>query len=312
VQREPAETDDELWPPFGPGAALRQGQSLRPGRSPGPRAEADRRQQLQDRRQQQEDRRRQQEDRRRQALDQLDQRRAGHSPRGRDRNRPALSRDDIVAAAIGIADRFGAEAVSMRRIAQVLQAGAMSLYWHLASKEHLLELMLDAINGEVEVPEPAAGWRTDLRALACSMRQVMLAHPWVVDFFNSRPPLGPKTLTLLDRMLALLDDLDVEPAIASMVLQTVNTYVTGAVMREFQELRTQREQAEFVSDDADFFAKLEDWKNRLAGSGKFDRFVQLLADGVDPDSPETRDERFEFGLDALLDGIASRLAARTG
>ncbi|HUD37484.1 MAG TPA: TetR/AcrR family transcriptional regulator [Streptosporangiaceae bacterium] len=247
-------------------------------------------------------------------LGELDQH-SGHSgrpggdpgPRGRDRHRPMLTRDDIVAAAIGIADRYGSDAVSMRKIAQVLQAGAMSLYWHLASKEHLLELMLDAINGEVYVPEPTGDWRADLRAQACSTRSVLRRHPWVVDFFSSRPPLGPQTLQLLERMLGILDTLGLDLATSILVFQTVNTYVSGAVIREFQEIRTQREHDEFASEDPDFFAKLEEWKDKLALAGKFDHFVRMLDDGVDPDAQETRDERFEFGLDCMLDGIAARL-----
>jgi AcrR family transcriptional regulator len=223
-----------------------------------------------------------------------------------------LSREDIVAAAIGVADRFGSEAVSMRKIAQVLHAGAMSLYWHLASKEHLLELMLDAIHGEVYVPEPTGDWRADLRAQACSTRSVLRRHPWVVDFSGSRPPLGPHTLGLLDRMLAIFDVLDLDLATAILVFQTIDTYVSGAVIRELQEIRTQREQEEFESEDADFQAKLMEWKDRLAATGRFQHFVQMLEDDIDPDAEDTRDERFEFGLDCLIEGIAAKLAGQAG
>jgi AcrR family transcriptional regulator len=200
----------------------------------------------------------------------------------------------------------------MRKIAQVLQAGAMSLYWHLASKEHLLELMLDAINGEVYVPAPSGDWRADLREQAVSTRSMLLRHPWVVDFFGSRPPLGPDTLRLLEQTLSLFDPVDLDPTTAMMVTQTVNTYVIGAVMREFQEIRTQREEDELAADDAEFMDKLDEWKERLAGSGLFDRFVEMIEDNVDPDAEETRTERFEFGLDCLLDGIALRLAKDDG
>ena len=68
-------------------------------------------------------------------------------------------------AAIAIADAEGADAVSMRKIAQVLHAGTMSLYWHVANKEHLLDLMLDALMAEVDVPEPTGDWRADLQGL---------------------------------------------------------------------------------------------------------------------------------------------------
>lgn len=94
-------------------------------------------------------------------------------------------------AAIAIADSEGAEAVFMRRIAQLLQAGAMSLYWHLANREHLLELMLDALMADVEVPEPTGDWQADLRVQARSTRKVLLRHKWVIDFVTARPRWGP-------------------------------------------------------------------------------------------------------------------------
>ena len=85
---------------------------------------------------------------------------AGHVQRHRARGTPpprrdrGLSRDEIVRDAIAVADAEGLEAISMRRIAREVGAGAMSLYWYVASKEELLDRMLDAIEAEIEVPEP--------------------------------------------------------------------------------------------------------------------------------------------------------------
>ncbi|HLQ57585.1 MAG TPA: TetR family transcriptional regulator, partial [Streptosporangiaceae bacterium] len=116
------ENPDDLWPPFGPQAA---GRGDRAHRLLHERARA---QQA-----------REQRGRERQARDQ----------RGRARGRiaPTLSRGEIVDAAIAIADAEGAEAISMRRIAQALRSGTMSLYWHVANKEHLLDMMLDTVVG---------------------------------------------------------------------------------------------------------------------------------------------------------------------
>ncbi len=223
------------------------------------------------------------------------------------RQRPALTREEIVAAAMDIADREGAEAVSMRRIAQVLHAGAMSLYWHLASKEHLLELMLDELFAEIVVPEPTGDWSADLREQARSMRAVFLRHKWATDFIGARPALGPNTLRNLDKMLAILDGLAIDMATAMNILQTVGTYVSGAVIREFQEIRTQREEERYGADWPEFQGKLSAWTRRLAETGMFDHFLKMLNDDVDPDAEDTRDERFEFGLDCVLEGIAAKL-----
>jgi AcrR family transcriptional regulator len=236
---------------------------------------------------------------------------AGRDRRGRGRGRlaPALSRAEIVDAAIAIADAEGSDAVSMRRIARVLRAGTMSLYWHVANKEQLLDLMLDALIGEFNVPEPSGDWREDLRAQARGERATLLRHAWVMDFLGGRPPLGPNTLLHLDRQLAALDGLGLDVAAAMNILGTVQTYVMGSVLREMQEARVQRDQDQSgVTMDEWEPARIA-WRNRLAADGRFTRVVRFLDADIDPDAEETRDERFEFGLDCVIDGIAAKVAA---
>lgn len=233
-------------------------------------------------------------------------------PRGRGRRPPSLSRAAIVDAAIAIADAEGADAVSMRRIAQVLRAGAMTLYWHIANKQHLLDLMLDALNAEVAIPESTGDWRADLRAQALATRAGLLRHRWVVNFIGGRPPLGPNTLLNLDRSLAALDGLGLDTATALNVLLAVQTYVLGAVLREIREVRVQREQEESGTTQAEWEAAEAVWRHKLEADGRFGHFLRILESGVDPDAEETRDERFEFGLDCVLDGIAARVAGLRG
>jgi AcrR family transcriptional regulator len=235
----------------------------------------------------------------------------GQPGRGRNRLVSALSRAEIVDAAIAVADAEGADAVSMRRIAQVLRAGTMSLYWHVANKEQLLDLMVDAWIGDISVPEPSGDWRADLRALAHSERSNTLRHLWIMDFLGGRPPLGPSTLLHLDRSMALLDGLGLEIATVLNILTTVQTYVMGAVLREMREMRAQRDQEEASVDMADWEPARAAWRDRLAADGRFTRVVRFLDEGIDPDAPETRDERFEFGLDCVIDGIAAKVAATT-
>jgi AcrR family transcriptional regulator len=237
----------------------------------------------------------------------------GGPPRGRARAGATLSRAEIVDAAIAVADAEGPEAVSMRRIAQVLRAGTMSLYWHVAGKEHLLDLMLDALVGEIEVPAPSGNWRGDLRAYALSQRRSLLRHRWVTDYIGARAALGPNTLRAAEGSMALLDKLDLAAETTFNIVQAVNTYVLGAVLREFQELQVQREQAQgqLAGDGpAELRAAVADWAARLRSAGGFGHFLKIFDQGLDPDSAETRDQRFEFGLDCLLGGIEA--AVRPG
>jgi AcrR family transcriptional regulator len=232
----------------------------------------------------------------------------GTQPPRRDRG---LSRDEIVSAAIAVADAEGPDAISMRRIARELNAGAMSLYWYVASKEELLELMLDAIEAEIEVPDASGDWRADLGVFAHRTRAALSRHIWAIEFIGSRPPSGPNDMRNLERLLSLLDETGVDDFRVIMgVFMTVATFVFGAVMREAQELRFHREQERIHADmtDAEVQAEHERFYTWFRDSGHYPHITRLMESGVDPDDPNTREERFQFSLDCVLDGIAARLA----
>jgi AcrR family transcriptional regulator len=275
VANDPLDDDDDLWPLFS-------------GRLPGRRTtgQPGREQQIGQRIQHQQDR-------------------GGKTPR----RASLLSRREIVAAAIKVADAEGAGAISMRRIARELNAGAMSLYWHVASKDELLDLMLDAIEAEQEFPAPTGDWRADLRAIAVTQRAVLHRHQWLMDFIGGRPPLGPNTLRNLERALAITGKLGLDTETAINVLGSVSTYVMGAVLREFRESMVERRDAEAMSrmPEAELREIMSAHVNRLRATGRYPNFLRIFDQGIDPDAAATRDARFEFGLDCLLDGIAARL-----
>ena len=130
--------------------------------------------------------------------------------RGRERQpgrMRGLSRADIVDVAVAIADAEGTEAVSMRRIARDLRVGAMSLYWHVESKEELHQLMLETVQAEIEAPAPSGDWRTDLAAYASNTRTALLRHPWAIDSFNNGPPSGPNDARNAERLIGALSGL---------------------------------------------------------------------------------------------------------
>jgi AcrR family transcriptional regulator len=246
--------------------------------------------------------------------DRLMRKQAERDPRGRGRLAKAqsLSRAEIVDAAIAIADAEGADAVSMRRIAQVLRAGTMSLYWHVANKDHLLDLMIDALMAEVAIPELSGDWHADLQGFARNYRAMLLRHLWVMDFVGGRPPLGPNMLLGSERLMAIFDGTGLDPGTTMNILGTVQTYVMGAALREMREARTQRDQDQSGITMADVQPALTAWRDRLAADGRLPHFVAFLDTNIDPDAEETRDERFEFGLDCVLDGIAAKVTQLTG
>lgn len=228
-----------------------------------------------------------------------------HAPRRAD----ALSREQIVRTAIAVADAEGPDAVSMRRIARELKAGTMSLYWHVSSKEELLDLMIDSVQGEQLMPAPSGDWRRDMRQIAYNTRSTLHRHRWMMDFLGGRPAMGPKSLRNAEVALASLVGTGLDPATAIDIATTIATFVLGAVLREVQEANGDasfRAQYSHLTDD-ERHEMLHDFLERLRASGAYPNLSELIHSGVDPDSPDTRDDRFDFGLECLLDGIASRI-----
>jgi AcrR family transcriptional regulator len=245
---------------------------------------------------------------------------AGHV--SRDKERPegqqppqrarGLTREDIVDAAVAVADAEGTEAVSMRRIARELGVGAMSLYWHVSSKEELQILMVAAV--QADLPEPAGDWRADVATFARTARAALIRHPWAIDYLVSGPPAGPRDARNTERLMAALGGLGLDTKTMAWAGMAIATYVAGAVVREIQEIRWHQDmmalRAEMSDEDASH--ALEEFVNRLGDPAGYPFMTRLMAEEIDPDSPETRDERFEFGLDCLLDGIAARFQPRQG
>jgi AcrR family transcriptional regulator len=119
--------------------------------------------------------------------------------------RPARhSRAQITAAAVGIADREGLDAVSMRRVAAELGTGAASLYRYVETREELLDLMTDAVGGEYSLPEPSGDWLADLVAIGEQSRAILRRHPWLAGLAITRPVIGPHGVRLLEHVLGVL------------------------------------------------------------------------------------------------------------
>jgi AcrR family transcriptional regulator len=121
--------------------------------------------------------------------------------------RPAQhSRAEITAAAVGIADREGLDAVSMRRVAAELGTGAASLYRYVQTREDLLDLMSDATGAEYSLPGPDGDWLAGLLAIAEQARAIMRRHPWLPGLVLTRAVIGPNGLAILEHYLAVLED----------------------------------------------------------------------------------------------------------
>ena len=235
-------------------------------------------------------------------------RRRAHGGRPAPRAR-GLSQADIVDVAVAVADAEGAGAVSIRRIAKDMQVGPMSLYWHIESKEELHRLMLEVVQAEIEAPEPSGDWRADLTAYARNTRAAIRRHPWAIDFLGAGPPSGPNDARNADRLIGTLEGIGLDIESTMWALLTLGTYVMGAALREIQEIRWHEAaaKAEATMSESEITAAYDEFDRQIHGAGQYPHLVKVLDAGVDPDAPESRDDRFEFGLSCLLDGFAARI-----
>jgi AcrR family transcriptional regulator len=145
------------------------------------------------------------------------------------RRREPISRQAIVTAAIQLLDREGLAALSMRRLAEELGTGAASLYWHVGSKDGLLDLVFDELIGEEQVPDAdPSRWQEQLKDIARAQRRVSLRHPYLVRISIGRIPMGPNALRFSERVLAILRAGGLPPRLAVqgylLLIATVNGF----------------------------------------------------------------------------------------
>ena len=220
-------------------------------------------------------------------------------------HRPTLSQEEIVRTAVRVADAAGIEAVSMRHLAHQLHAGAMSLYWYMSGKEELLDLMVDEVYAEVDPPAgPSGDWRADLRLSAGLLRRAIKRHPWFPAVAAGRPPLGPNALRSTEFGLAALEGVGLGVDAVLGTLGTVSDYVLGFTLSEVAEQEAWRRAG---LTEVQWRRLVSPYLQRVAESGDFPHFTRYVAEG---DDSMGDDERFSFGLECLLDGIAARAGER--
>lgn len=199
---------------------------------------------------------------------------------------PALTREQIVSAAIGLVDREGLDALSMRGLAAELSVGTMTLYYHVDDKSALYDLILDAVMGEVDLSE---GDRGDgpaqrIRNMAREFRRAMLMHPNAVPIAARRSMRTAVQLRPIEAMLGVLLDAGLAPAEALRTVNVIGQFVIGTTMMYASHLTGSDYHEDRVEIDP------EDFPNLMA----------TMAEG---DGTGGWEGDFEAGLDALVQGL---------
>ena len=146
--------------------------------------------------------------------------------------RTPLTKERVLHAAVALAERNGIEAMTMRKLADELGVGAMTLYYHVPNKEQLLDAMVDIVFGEIELPTTDVDWRTAMRRRALSTRAVLNRHRWAVGLMESRLTPGPNSLRLHDAVLGCLRKagFSIEATIQAYSVQ--DAYIYGFALQE--------------------------------------------------------------------------------
>jgi AcrR family transcriptional regulator len=225
----------------------------------------------------------------------------GRRPRRAREPRRPLTVDLIVETGIRVLDAEGLDAVTMRRVAQELGTGPASLYAHVASKDELYDLMLDRVSAEIRLPEPdPARWRELIKESALEVRRVLSAHRDIARVSLGAIPLGPNLLLGVERMLAILLAGGVPPKIAAMALDTLAMYIDADVIegtiytaKALGPEDGQRMYEDKIGPIRDYF--------RALPPARYPNIVAMVDDLTEGDG----DERFLFGLDIFIRGLAS-------
>jgi AcrR family transcriptional regulator len=221
-------------------------------------------------------------------------------PRERTPTREPLDRALIVSTAIRIADNEGLEALSMRRLAQELGAGATSLYRHVANKDELLDLAVDEILGEVVFEDDAAlDWQQRAADLTRAIRATLRRHPGIAMLFGYRVTRGPNALRVADRLLEILRSAGLRDAQLGLAYQAVTTWAVafGGIdsrnaARPGSDRQTSEQQQEII----------EQMLSALPGE-RYPNLATMFSHGAEL----TADAQFEYGLRALISGISADL-----
>ena len=218
-------------------------------------------------------------------------------PRRRDPNRPkrqTLTREQVLRAALDLADQRGIDALSMRELGRHLGVEAMSLYNHVANKDDLLNGIVDLVVGEIDLPSDIGDWAAAMRTRARSAQQAFVRHPWAAQLIDSRTSSGPERLRYLDWVIGTLRQAGFSIDVSLHAYSALDSYVYGFA----------RQQSHTSGEPAGSPAAAEELLSEIP-TDQFPHLTDVInhwtETGYDPDAD------FDFGLTLILDSLQRHL-----
>jgi len=252
-----------------------------------------------------------------------DQRRAvallwrAHVPRTRSQPgpRPGLSVDDVVAAAIAVADETTLSGLSMRAVAQRLGCSPMALYTYVPGKAELVDLMVDRAYADAAAAvDVTAPWRAALRAWAEALWERCLRHPWLLEVSHARPVLGPHEQALLETVLVVLEGTGLPARQRRAVTSALFSLVRGAAATVAEAraaaARTGRDDASWWAERTSALAEVApDWAERFPASARLGAADDPPGAAAAPLAERAR-AALDDALEVLLDGVEVAVSRR--
>ena len=207
-------------------------------------------------------------------------------PRGR------LTRDRVLDAAVTLADKGGTDALTMRKLGQALGFEAMSLYNHVASKDDLLDGLVDIVFGEIDLDCDGQDWRIAMRKRAISAREVLARHRWAIGLMESRTHPGPANLRHHDAVLRCLREAGFSLPMAAHAYSALDSYIYGFALS----------QASLPFDTGEQAVDMVEMFLRQFPAEQFPHLFEMGSQHVMKPGYDYAKE-FEFGLDLILEGL---------
>lgn len=221
--------------------------------------------------------------------------------------RSGLTVSRIVAAGIELADADGALGrLSMRRVADQLGVGTMSLYTYVPGRRELVLLMLDQVYGELPDQIPGDGWRARLTTLADQRWELCQRHPWLHDVSLTRPAVGPSVMDRYELELGIVDGLGLDEVEMNAVIELIQSHVTSAAER-LREIHKDSDESG-LSDDEWWYSILPTLTQVLAQ--RHYPLSERVGTAIGAPHLDTR-YLLHFGLERILDGLATLITERT-
>lgn len=210
----------------------------------------------------------------------------------RERERTRLDREKVLEAAVGLADEIGLESLTIRKLAERLGVGAMTIYHYVSSKEEIVDGMVEIVFAEMEKPPSGLDWKTAIRRRCISARAVLNRHPWAAPVLESRPAPGPANLSHHDAVIGCLRDGGLSLQLTAHAYAILDSFIYGFAFEE----------ATLPASGGEGFAEIAEEIAAHFPTDAYPHLAELTFDHVLQPGYDFGDS-FEYGLDLIIDGL---------